>query len=137
MGSRVQEVVAVPTRDVKYGFERGASVLVRPLKLWSMVLPAICWLSAFGQTLPQEGSAPRRALLVVNSKYQKLDPPAVDDSGVAILEDALKLAKFDVKVHRDLGIDDLGKLLDAFRDTQKPGEVSLFYYSGYILHDQD
>jgi Caspase domain len=98
---------------------RAVAILV--LTVWSL------WLSG------QPALAGKRVALVIgNSAYQhviKLSNPANDSESVSV---TLKAAGFDVvDLQRDLGIDEMRKVLRDFSDKSSDADVAVVYYAGH------
>ena len=76
----------------------------------------------------------RRALLVVNSAYQKMPPLPANQQPVEALAQALSKADFQVTIVRDLTqAEDVLAVKSKFLDAIQPGDVCLYYFSGYAI----
>src|SRR5437763_1372214 len=91
------------------------------------------YIGAFAQGQSQPGERPRRAFLLVNSAYSKLTGLVPDASGAAALAEALRAANFEVVVRSNLDLNATLEALDGYSDGVKEGDVSFFYYSGFML----
>jgi uncharacterized caspase-like protein len=99
-------------------------------RIWILLL--VCCVVALGQPATS-GPTRRRALLIVNSKYApKIPDVPVDGTGAKLLEKALETAGFGVTLRENLNFDDLTDAIDSFQTTIQRGDISFFYYSGYI-----
>jgi formylglycine-generating enzyme required for sulfatase activity len=77
----------------------------------------------------------RTALLIGNQKYAKLRPlPAVQQE-MELMRAALNGAGFQVTSATDRDFDGLSKTMDAFVADTQPGDVCLFFYTGYAAQD--
>ena len=76
----------------------------------------------------------RRALLIVNRAYQKMPPLPANEQPIEALAQALTKADFQVTVIRDqTQAQDLIAVKTKFIDTIQPGDVCLYYFSGYAI----
>src|SRR5271163_481442 len=72
----------------------------------------------------------RVALLLGNSAYPDapLDNPHND---VALLEQTLHAAGFEVEAHVDLGVGDMARIIDDFQTVAEGSDIAVFFYSGH------
>jgi formylglycine-generating enzyme required for sulfatase activity len=72
----------------------------------------------------------RVALLLGNSSYPDaaLENPRND---VALLQETLHAAGFEVEAHVDLGVGDMARVIDEFQTIADASDVAVFFYSGH------
>lgn len=76
----------------------------------------------------------RRALLLINSDYQKLTPRPVNAADIDSLKAALAAAKFTVSEERNLAQGQIEKI--PFLSSIKQGDTVLVYYTGYAMQSK-
>src|ERR1017187_5600350 len=82
---------------------------------------------------PPRSDAVRRALIIINTRYQMLPWAPVDDSGTKDLEEVLRDAQFAVSNVHDLDGESLPEALDKFQSSVQRDDIAFVYYSGYSI----
>ncbi|PZA10500.1 hypothetical protein DNX69_14135 [Rhodopseudomonas palustris] len=99
------------------------------LGLVVLVLAAII---AAPRSFAADGSTPRVALVIGNSKYPDADKPLSQAVGDAReLADELRRAGFDVELGEDLSGDAMRRAFDRLYQRTKPGAAALVFFSGF------
>ena len=91
--------------------------------------------SVFAQISPNPAKPSRRALVVTNTRYGKLQPLPNQDRAVESLVNALRDAQFQVVTQQNLDLASFSDVVDRFQMSIQPGDISLVYYMGYIIQD--
>jgi formylglycine-generating enzyme required for sulfatase activity len=92
----------------------------------------VCFLLCWAGRAQQKAGASRRALLIINSQYQKLPRLASAHLDGMVLEDALRKTQFDVVKLED-NLTTLSQFEDGFLKTVNIGDIVLVFYSGYVV----
>ncbi|HUA62753.1 MAG TPA: SUMF1/EgtB/PvdO family nonheme iron enzyme [Verrucomicrobiae bacterium] len=93
---------------------------------------ALCLLSGVPASGQNPAGPPRKALLIVNSQYQKLPPLPSPHLDAQVLETALRKTQFDVVKYED-NFTSLDQFENGFLKTVKAGDIVLVYYAGYAV----
>src|SRR4051812_44185585 len=94
---------------------------------WSLLL-----LTGWCLTAPNAFAQKRVALVIGNSKYEKVARLPNPASDAALMADTFKSAGFDsVDVRRDLKVTDMRRALRDFVDKARDADVALIYYAGH------
>jgi formylglycine-generating enzyme required for sulfatase activity len=78
----------------------------------------------------------RRALLIANSKYQKLPQGPGLESDAAHIESALKDLKFVTTAASNLTYAQMRQVRDTFASSIRPGDEVFIYFAGVGMHSQ-
>jgi uncharacterized caspase-like protein len=94
---------------------------------WSLLL-----LTGWCLTAPNAFAQKRVALVIGNSKYEKVARLLNPASDAVLMADTFKSAGFDsVDVRRDLKVGDMRRALRDFVDKARDADVALIYYAGH------
>jgi formylglycine-generating enzyme len=125
----------------------GGSTVAGVLYCKIRAMRVLAWLIAMGlagSLLPvvwgQErvGAGPkRRAMLLINSGYQKMPKLPAGEAAVARLKKALERSNFQVDVVRDLTHEAYAVQEERFLASLQPGETCLFYFAGYAIQAEE
>jgi formylglycine-generating enzyme required for sulfatase activity len=75
----------------------------------------------------------RHALIIGNARYSSLPPLLVVEQERKLMEAALADAEFDVTIIEDAPLPALFAAIQKFLEAVQPGDICLFYYSGYAV----
>jgi sulfatase modifying factor 1 len=99
-------------------------------------------MAAAGQIPPaqpagKQNSGRRMALVIGNQNYAKLSPLPAVPREVELIRKALSDAGFKVMDAKNGTLDELEKVLKDFTDQLQPGDICVFYYSGYATRNEN
>src|ERR1700676_922377 len=106
------------------------------------ILLLLALLSASAQTSPGRLQTPakqptRRALLIANTTYVNLPPVPAASQELALMKSALDDAGFEVMVVENAAVPDFEKVIPTFVQLVQPGDLCLFYFTGYAIQADD
>jgi formylglycine-generating enzyme required for sulfatase activity len=98
----------------------------------TILVVGVCFLFCCAGRAQQQTASSKRAILIVNSQYQKLPLLASPHLDGVVLEDALRKIRFDIVKYED-NLTTLSQFEDGFLKTVNPGDIVLVFYSGYAV----
>jgi sulfatase modifying factor 1 len=99
-------------------------------------------LSGSAQTSPARLQGPskppvRRALLIGNTAYANLPRIPAASQELALIKSALDDAGFEVMLVENAAVPDFERVIPSFVRMVQPGDVCLFYFTGYAIQAED
>ena len=92
---------------------------------------------ASGSTVSLPSVSRKRALLIGNDKYKKGRTLRFCADNARDLYDKLHAIQFQVTLGTDLTCDDMDTMIEDFIQDICPGDLILFFFSGYAIHSSD